>query len=86
MSAQTFQMFRVWRRSCLDSGSVGLWIQTACTLKARTDSEAQSKLRRQYARAGFHHMSLVAVPIGVDPNSALVKEAEGIAKGATNNA
>ena len=49
------------------SGS-SLWMTTKHTLRARDADEAHSKLVRRFKRAGFHNMSLVAVPIGYNPN------------------
>lgn len=44
------------------------WKQTPHKLKARTDKEAESKLRKTFAGAGFSGMSLVAVESGENPN------------------
>lgn len=57
----------VWRQQSTDR-HVSRWIQSSHTLKARTDKEAESRLRRRFANAGFQSMRLVAVPAGVDPN------------------
>ena len=51
-----------------DNTCPGGWIPTVHTLKARTDKEAQSKVRRRFENAGLTAMSLVAVPTGENPN------------------
>lgn len=44
------------------------WLPCNHIIKAKSDEEAQSKMRREFAKAGFHHMALLAVPIGQNPN------------------
>lgn len=58
--------YRIWRRSHVSPGD---WLSTAWTVRARSDNEAQSKMRRMFARAGFHSMALVAVRFGDSPSS-----------------
>lgn len=53
----------IWRRQHESGG----WKQTSHTLKARSDGEAQSKMRRMFASAGFHSMALIAIRSGVTP-------------------
>lgn len=60
--------YGIWRRQMPDDTCPGKWTLTAHTLRARTDDEAQSKLRRMFASAGLTAMSLVAVPSGKSPN------------------
>lgn len=69
-SAHTPGPYSVWRRQ---HGATG-WIKTTHTLKARSDRDAQARLRRRFAGAGFSSMSLVAVPPGIDPNAAATGE------------
>lgn len=57
--------YRIWRRP---HGSGG-WIRTAHHVMARSDKEAQGKVRRMFADAGFHNMALVAVPFGASPSA-----------------
>jgi hypothetical protein len=59
--ANAFSDYRVWRRSHVDGGG---WIETAHAVRARTDKEAQSKIRRLFNSAAFHSMALVAVRFG----------------------
>ncbi len=54
--------YRVLRRQMADELCVpGKWMRTSHVIKARTTIEANSKLRRMFAGAGFHSMSLIAV-------------------------
>lgn len=62
-----YLLYHIWRRQMADYGGSTPWLLTSHTLKARTDKEAESKLRRMFAGAGFSCMSLVAV-YGRDPN------------------
>jgi len=54
------QTYKIYRRQVNDKG-VSPLVATAHTLKARTDKEAQSKMKRKFQNAGFHSMQLVAV-------------------------
>lgn len=63
----TINQYSVWRRSLADT-IVKDWIRTAHIISARTDKEAQGKMRRMFAHAGFHSMSLVAVLRGMSPS------------------
>lgn len=56
--------YAVWRRS----HSEGQWSRTSHDVKARTDKEAQAKVRRKFSGCGFSAMSLVAIPHGQTPN------------------
>lgn len=60
-----FIEYAIWRQQHGSSG----WLRTAHTVKARSDREAQSRISRKFAGAGFTAMALVAVPSGTDPNS-----------------
>lgn len=46
----------------------GQWTPTSHEIKARTAKEANNKLRKMFAHAGFHSMSLIALPSGESPN------------------
>lgn len=62
--------YGVWRRVMADAMCrPGQWLRTSHTIKARTITEANNKLRRMFAGAGFHSMSLIAVPSGETPNA-----------------
>jgi len=56
--------YEIWRRS----HSEAKWSKTSHSIKARTDKEAQAKVRRKFTGCGFSSMSLVAVLIGMTPN------------------
>lgn len=58
--------YDIWRRQTADYGSTR-WIQTRHSVEARTDKEAQYKVRRKFNGAGFHSMMLIALPEGVFP-------------------
>ena len=55
--------YRVWRRSHFESQ----WSRTSYSVRARTDKEAQAKVKRKFAGCGFLSMSLVAVELGATP-------------------
>lgn len=57
--------YEIWRR-CHSGGE---WSLTSHSLKARTDNEAQAKVRRKFSGCGFTGMSLVAMPRGTTPNA-----------------
>lgn len=60
------QQYCVWRRQ----HGAAAWIKTTHTLNARSDLDAQARLRRTFSgAAGFSSMSLVAVLANVDPNT-----------------
>ena len=67
----TQRIYRIWmqRRPGFD-GSLygGGWTPTRHTATGRTPTEARSRMLRKFRGGGFHNMSLVAVPEGVDPN------------------
>ena len=66
-----FEDYEIWRYN----HSQKVWIKTSHKLKARTDKEAQSVVKRKFAGAGFSSMSLVAVKPGTDSfNITLKKE------------
>lgn len=58
-----FARYSIWYR--FHSG--GDWSLTAHHVMARTDKEAESKLRRKFAGCDFSNMSLVAIPYGKVP-------------------
>lgn len=64
-----WNQYRVWRRQT--GQCTTKWLMTSYNLIARSDKEAESKLRRSFAACGFHAMSLVAVPFGTNPNHGL---------------
>lgn len=57
------KFYSIWRRT----HGTSEWLLTSHSLNARTDKEAQSKLKRKFEGAGFSNMSLVAIETGVDP-------------------
>ncbi len=65
-------IYRVWRSQQVNlkhgGGYMTEWFPCNDTIKARSKKEAQSKLERKFAKAGFHSMSLIAVPAGKNPN------------------
>ncbi len=65
--------YRVWRSQYVESGNGGgymtEWFPCNGVIKARSKKHAQAKMRREFANAGFHHMPLIAIPIGVNPNA-----------------
>ncbi len=63
-----FILYRIWMRHTVRYTASGGWSLTSHTVKARSDKEAQSKVRRKFASAGFNNMSLVAMACGADPN------------------
>lgn len=59
--------YAVWRQQ--HSTSIpAQWILTSHRLKARNNVDAQTKLKRMFAGAGFSAMSLIAMPAGTSPN------------------
>ena len=64
-----FIVYRVWRRLLPPGVYSGPWIMTNHTIKARTDKEAESRIRRCFYGTGLAGTSLVAVPQGTDPNT-----------------
>ena len=62
--------YAVWRQQ--HSVSIpSKWILTGHKLKARTNREAQSRLKRVFEGCGFSSMSLIAMPVGESPNDGL---------------
>ena len=59
-----FGVFSIWRRGHFDDR----WSQTSHSVTARTDKEAQAKVKRKFSGCGFSAMSLVAVGYGKTPN------------------
>ena len=55
--------FVIWRKFLFKND----WTPTAARIVARTDKEAQTKLRRRYRDSDFSSMSLVAVRPGQTP-------------------
>jgi len=60
-----FKNYDVWRRN----NSEVQWSKTSHVVKARTDKEAQSKVRRMFDGCGFSSMSLLAMENGLTPNA-----------------
>lgn len=59
-----YTTYRIWRRHD------GIeWLQTSHTLKAQSDKDAESRMKRMFSGCGFHSMSLVAVSVGDNPNT-----------------
>ena len=58
------ELYAIWRRQ---HGKTQ-WAKTAHQVTARTENEAQVKMRRRFKTAGFSSMSLVAIKDGIDPN------------------
>ena len=64
-------IYRVWMRHCPGfDGSLygGPWTRTCHTATGRTPKEARSRMLRKFRGGGFHNMSLIAAPLGMDPN------------------
>ena len=59
-----FGVFSIWRRGHFEDR----WSQTSHSVTARTDKEAQAKVKRKFSGCGFSAMSLVAVGYGKTPN------------------
>lgn len=59
----------VWKQNVPDSGFGGGWHETSHTILAKTNKEAQAKLRRKFAGCGFHAMRLIALPRGSRPDA-----------------
>lgn len=57
--------YGIWKRIHGDKE----WTRTSHNVKARTDKEAQAKVKRKFAGCGFSSMSLVAVQFGMTPNA-----------------
>lgn len=60
-----FKEYCVWRRGHSETQ----WSLTSHIVKARTDNEAQSKVKRMFSGCGFSYMSLFVVERGIDANS-----------------
>jgi hypothetical protein len=58
--------FRVWR---IQNKQYAEWWPCRVIIKARSQKEADSKLARKFANAGFHLMGLAAVPFNQNPNA-----------------
>lgn len=56
------QTYKIYRRQ-LNDKSITQWIATSHILMARSDKEAQAKVKRKFNGAGFHNMQLVAFPM-----------------------
>jgi hypothetical protein len=63
--------YAVWRKQRPDNSCASQWIQTGHKLKAVSDKDAQSRLRRVFNGCGFSAMSLIAMPVGETPNNVL---------------
>jgi hypothetical protein len=60
--------YAVWRKQRSDYGGTTNWILTGHKLKALSDKDAQSRLKRCFEGCGFSEMSLVSMPVGESPN------------------
>jgi len=63
--------YAVWRKQRADYGGTTNWILTGHKLKAQSDKDAQSRMKRCFEGCGFSAMSLVAMPVGESPNIVL---------------
>ena len=61
--------YSVWFKRFTDAE----WRSAFYSIKARTDAEAQRKMRARYAGAGLSSMSLIALPMGTYPEHELYK-------------
>ena len=59
--------YTVWRKQRADYGGTTEWIKTSHTIEARSEHEAETKLKRRFLNSGFSLMSLVAIPEGKTP-------------------
>ena len=57
----------VWRRYVNDKGC-SAWIKTDHRVRAKTDRQAQSRIKVRFRNAHFTDMQMVAVPEDADPN------------------
>jgi hypothetical protein len=69
MTCSRFQSYAVWMQNRPDRGYCGPWRRTGHAVKARTDGEAQSKMRRKFAGFGLSACALIALPDGIDANA-----------------
>ena len=75
MKSYRWNYYTVWRRIMADElCRPGEWLCTSHIIKARTAKEANSKMRRMFAGACFHSMSLVALLSGESPSRRLDHE------------
>lgn len=61
-----FKAYRVFKRQMAENGTVGDWTPTAHQFMARSDKEADYKVKKMFGRCDFHHMSLAAKRIFKD--------------------
>lgn len=62
--------YDIWRRPMVQPGDeYGRWIKTAHTVNARSQKEADSRMRQKFQGSGFHSMSLLAVKRPNTPSS-----------------
>ena len=66
-----FRQYHVWMQNCPDRGYGGPWRKTNHSLKARTDKEAQTRMRRMFANFGLSACALIALPDGIDANNVI---------------
>lgn len=59
--------YYIWRRQTADSCRTQ-WLKTSHTVKARTDKEAESRMKQKFASFRLHSMQLVAMRGDEDPN------------------
>ena len=65
MTGPHFRVYKIW---WIRVGELR-WVETNREIKARTDSEAQNKMRKTYDKSGFSGMSMIAMPLGCDANA-----------------
>lgn len=51
-----------------DNNAPTPWFKTSHSVLAMNTEHARKKVRKMFGAAGFHSMSLVAVPFGTNPN------------------
>ena len=74
------KQYDVWMRYHRGGDASGVpsdWLPTQVTIIAKHDKDAHNKLKRRYRKAGFHAMSLVTVPFGVNPNANILEGKDG---------
>lgn len=58
--------YKIWMQYTADRADKR-WAPTQRFVNGRSLKEANSRMRRMFAKAGFQSMRLVALPIGEDP-------------------
>lgn len=68
MNCSSFKTYIIWMQNRPDNGAGGPWRKIKEVVKARTNEEAQKKMRRKFANFGLTACALVALPEGISPN------------------